>query len=140
MKDIAEEELRASFQRQFQKEADVERVLTNLSAEYVFALVKTVWDGDFEKMLRDRVRKDIESGVRFYIFRRKDAWDRSESPGVAILDDEIKKSRPLIRAAVEKHIAEYPFHELDKEEIEWTILDVIKQKILTDHKEVEKNP
>lgn len=64
------------------------------------------------------------------MFRRKDAWDRTESPAVKILDEECANSRPLIREMVEKHIREYPFYELDRDEIGSVIYDVIMEKIL----------
>lgn len=130
IKEIAEEELRAAFRQQFRKEADVERVITNLSVEYVHNLVAEQWDGDFDELLRDKVREAIEKGVGYHVFRRKDAWDRTESPAVSILDEECRNSRPLIRECVEKRIREYPFSELDKNEIGDVIYEVIMEKIL----------
>ena len=130
IKEIAEHELRAAFREQFRKEADVERVITNLSIEYVHALVVEQWDGDFDELLREKVRDAIEKGVGYHVFRRKDAWDRTESPAVAILDEECKNSRPLIRECVEKRIREYPFSELDRNEIGDVIYEVIMEKIL----------
>lgn len=130
IKEIAEEELRAAFREQFRKESDVERVITNLSVEYVHALVAEQWDGDFDELLREKVRDAIEKGVSYHVFRRKDAWDRTESPAVAILDEECENSRPLIRECVEKRIREYPFSELDRNEIGDVIYEVIMEKIL----------
>lgn len=135
LKEIAEQELRAAFRAQFRKESDVERVIVNLSWEYVCKLVAEQWDGDFEELLRQKVRKAIEDGVGWQVFRRKDAWQSSESPAVKIMDEELKKSRPLIRAAIEKRIAEYPFNELNKTEIAETIWEVIMEKILAPRKE-----
>lgn len=130
IKEIAEQELRAAFREQLHKEADVERVLTNLSLEYVHALVSEQWDGDFDELLRQKVHEAIERGVGYHVFRRKDVWDRTESPAVAILDEECKNSRPLIRECVEKRIREYPFHELDRDEIGDVIYEVIMERIL----------
>lgn len=65
IKEIAEQELRAAFREQFRREADVERVLTNLSLEYVHALVAEPWDGDFDELLRQKVREAIENGVGY---------------------------------------------------------------------------
>lgn len=130
IKEIAEQELRSAFREQFRKEADVERVITNLSIEYVHALVAEQWGEDFDELLREKVRDAIEKDVGYHVFRRKDAWDRTESPAVAILDEECKNSRPLIRECVEKRIKEYPFSELDKDEIGDVIYEVIMEKIL----------
>lgn len=130
IKEMAEQELRAAFREQFRKEADVERVLANLSLEYVHALVAEQWGGNFDELLRKKVREAIEKGVGWHVFRRKDVWDRTESPAVAILDEECRNSRPLIRECVEKHIREYPFHELDRNEIGDVIYEVIMERIL----------
>lgn len=130
IKEIAEQELRSAFREQFRKEADVERVITNLSIEYVHALVAEQWGGDFDELLREKVRDAIEKDVGYHVFRRKDAWDRTESPAVAILDEECKNSRPLIRECIEKRIREYPFSELDRNEIGDVIYEVIMEKIL----------
>ena len=132
--EIAEDELRGAFREQFRKEADVERVLTNLTAEYVFKLIEDEWSAnavDFEMVLRDKIDSAIrDDSVKYYVFRRKDVWDRTESPAVKILDEECANSRPLIRKMVEKHIREYPFYELNRDEIGCVIYDVIMDKIL----------
>ena len=47
------------------------------------------------------------------------------------MDEELKNSGPLIRAAIEKQIAEYQFYGLDKTAIAETIWEVITGKILT---------
>lgn len=137
--EIAEDEIRRAFREQFRKEADVERVLSNLTAEYVFKLIENEWAShavDFEKALRERIDSAIrDDSVKYYVFRRKDAWDRTESPAVKILDEECANSRPLIREMVEKHIREYPFHELDRDEIGGVIYDVIMEKILKPRQE-----
>lgn len=132
--EIVEDEIRYAIRSQIKKEADIERVLTNFTAEYIFKLMESEWAAnavDFEKALREAINKAIEGDyVGYYVFRRKDAWDRTESPAVKILDDECANSRPLIREMVEKHIKEYPFYELDRDEIGGVIYDVIMEKIL----------
>ena len=134
MVEIVEDELRHSLREQIKKESDIQRVLTNFTAEYVFKILESEWAKnavDFEKALREKINDVLQSdAISFYVFRRKDIWDRSESPAVAILDDECRNSRPLIREMVEKHIREYPFHELDRDEIGEVIYGVIMEKIL----------
>lgn len=130
VKEIAEEELRNAFARQFQKEADVERIISNLSCEFVFALIASKWDGDFEQLLRDKIKDALETSLGYYVFRRSDTWGRTESPAVKILDEECMNSRPLIKEMVEKRIKEYPFHELERDEIGCVIYDVIMERIL----------
>ena len=137
--EIVEDEIRMAIRSQIKKEADIERVLTNFTAEYIFKIMESEWAAhsvDFEKSLREAINKAIETDhVKYYVFRRKDAWDRTESPAVKILDEECANSRPLIREMVEKHIREYPFYELDSDEIGSVIYDVIMTKILKPNEE-----
>ena len=131
--EIVEDEIRYAIRSQIKKESDIERVLINFTAEYIFKLMESEWAAnavDFEKALREAINNAIEGDLKYYVFRRKDAWDRTESPAVKILDEECANSRPLIREMVEKHIREYPFHELDRDEIGSMIYDVIMGKIL----------
>lgn len=132
--EILEEEIRQAFRNQIRKEADIERVLTNFTAEYVFKLIENEWSAnavDFEKALREKINAVFQrDDISFYIFRRKDAWERTESPAVKILDEECANSRPLIREMVEKHIREYPFHELDRDAIGGVIYGTIMEKLL----------
>ena len=142
--EAALDEVKRSIREQIKKESDVERVLSNFTSEFVFQLICDEWkkhDKDFEAELRKGIQDAIKSSVSWYVFRRKDVWDRTESPAVAILDDECRNSRPLIREMVEKHIREYPFHELDRDEIGGMIYDVIMEKILKpkDGKDAEKD-
>lgn len=119
IKDIAIDSLRYNFNQQFKTEADVERVLTNLSYEYVFKLVcehLSLNAEDVKQRIIDGVANALRSDViKFEVFRRKDAWSRSESPAVAILDDVLKSCRQKIEEEVNKRIQEYPFRELSEE-------------------------
>lgn len=135
--DIRDEALRAigeSFKEQFRKEADVERVLSNLSHEYVFHEVVKYLEIDseeVEKRIKEGIVKALSperNTIAYKVFQRADAWDRTESPAVKILDDVLKDSRPKIEACVNKIIEEYPFREL-REEIEDTIYDCIVRKL-----------
>ena len=139
--EIVEDEIRYAIRSQIKKESDIERVLTNFTAEYVFKLIEDEWAAhniDFEKILREKVDSAIrDDNVKWQIFRRKDAWDRTESPAVKIIDEECANSRPLIREMVEKHIREYPFYELDRDEIGSVIYNVIMEKILKSNERSE---
>lgn len=129
IRDIAISELRQSFRSQLRNESDIERIIVNLSYEYVQALINEQWDGELSEILKDRIRSAIESSTSFYVFRGGSDYEK-ESPAMTILKEECKNSRPLIRKCIEKHIKEYSFSELDRDEIGSVIYDVIMDKIL----------
>lgn len=124
--------LRSLFANQLRKEADIERVLSNLTHEYIFKMVcdKLNVDHEYiESAIADGIKKAIEGDtIKHKVFQRKDAWERSESPAVKILDNALANSKELIEAEVERRIREYDFHELH-EEIQDTIYEVICRKL-----------
>lgn len=129
IKNIAEQELRNSFKNQLAKEANIERILSNLSYEYIFRIIEeelNIHKDEFKAKLKERISKTLDdtNTLRFEIFKRKDAWDRTESPAVKYLDEALANSRDKIIAEVNKRIEEYPFHEL-RENILDTIYDCI---------------
>lgn len=133
IKEIAKEQLEYSFKELFRKEADIERILSNISHEFVFDLINSQCDCDLEQILKDTIKDTLQNkDISFYLFRRQDAWDRSESPMIKIIDEEVINSRPLIKEMIEKHIEKYPFNELDENEIVDTISDVIKERLFGD--------
>ena len=132
IKEIAIDELKESFRDQFRKETDIERVLSNLSHEYVFHRVMQhleINSEDVEKIIIDGVAKALEPDtIRWKVFQRKDAWERTESPAVRILDDVLKDCRPKIEEMVNANIEKYDFKEL-RDEIEDTIYACICRKL-----------
>ena len=66
--------------------------------------------------------------IKYQVFRRKDAWQNTESPAVAILDSVLKDCRPKIEEMVNKIIEQYDFKELH-EEIADTIYYCVIRKL-----------
>ncbi|MCD7927341.1 MAG: hypothetical protein LUF80_00525 [Oscillospiraceae bacterium] len=129
MAEIAEEELRRAFQRQFRTEGDVRRVLSNLTYDYVLDIIAEQWDGDFTGQLREGMQKAITDGLQYAVFRRHDSYGTPDSPAIEIMDEEIKNARPLIRQRIEEQIKDYPFHELSEDEIGAVIYEAIMDKL-----------
>lgn len=139
IREIAEQELRYAFRNQISKETDIERILTNLSYEYVFKIVEeelNIHKDKFKEKLKETVMKvlDDSSTVRYEIFRRADAWGRTESPAVRYLEEALINSKDKIVEEVNKRIEEYPFYEL-KENILDTIYYCIEDMLTKKKKE-----
>ena len=132
MREAIMEELKYALRRKFEDEGGIFRIVGNLSYEFMKNLIHEEFGGDenFESLLRGKIRESIEEKTQFYVFRRAETWERTESPAVKILDEECRNTRPLIRECVENHIRNYPFYELEKDEIGETIYNVIMDKIL----------
>lgn len=116
------------FREHLRTEADIERVLSNLTSEYIFTAVCKALNEDMD-YITSAIAKGVDEAIKgdhikYQVFRRKDIWDRTESPAVKILDDVLKESRPLIEEQVRKRIEQYNFRELE-DNIEDTIYGVI---------------
>lgn len=113
-------------------------IIANISHSDVAAMVDTyVGEDNFCKTeIPKKVRNAIESISAFTVFRKADAWERKSSIAQDILDEECRASRPLIKKRVEKIINEYNFPRLERDEIMYTIADVLTDRLLPE-KEVE---
>ena len=82
------------------------------------------------------VRKAIENISAFTVFRKADVWERKNSIAYDIMEEECRAARPLIKKRVEQIIDEYKFPQLERDEIMYTIADVLTDRLLPE-KEVE---
>ena len=107
-------------------------IIANISHSDVAAMVDTyVGEDDFCKTeIPKKVRNAIESISAFTVFRKADAWEKKNSVAYDILEEECRASRPLIKARVEQIINEYNFPQLERDEIMYTIADVLTDRLL----------
>ena len=107
-------------------------IIANISHSDVAAMVDTyVGEDDFcKKEIPKNVRNVIENISTFTVFRKADAWERKSSVAQDILDEECRASRPLIKKRVEQIINEYNFPQLERNEIMYTIADVLTDRLL----------
>ena len=107
--------IRQSIHNTFARnEADVQRLISNLGYEFIFKAVSAAIGKDAEKEIAAKVAelaKD-KSHIRFEMWRKKDAWERAESPAIAILYEAIKDNKLLIRECVQTVIKEFEFPEV----------------------------
>ena len=107
-------------------------IIANISHSDVAAMVDAyVGKDNFCKTeIPKKVRNAIESISEFTVFRKADAWERHSSIAQDILDEECRASRPLIKKRVEQIINEYNFPQLERDEIMYTIADVLTDRLL----------
>ena len=66
------------------------------------------------------------------IFRRNDAWERSEAPGLTILNKAIKDNESLIRSRVVEEIEKYDLGSFDlKYRFEELITQIVEEKLFS---------
>lgn len=111
---------------------NVNDIIANISYSEVAAMVDTyVGEDDFcKKMIPKKVRDVIDGLSSFTVFRKADTWERENSVAYDILEEECRNARPLIRQRVEQIVNEYKFPQLERDEIMYTIADVLTDRLL----------
>lgn len=117
---------------------NINDIIANISNADVEAMVDTyVGEDDFCKTeIPKKVRNVIENISVFTVFRKADVWERKNSVAYDILEEECRATRPLIKRRVEQIINEYNFPQLERDEIMYTIADVLTDRLLPE-KEAE---
>ena len=139
IREMCVEEVRYAIRGQLQKEADIDRILVNRSYEYVFKMVQETLGinaDKFKSILNERIADLLnDSGtLKFIVFRRADAWTRSESIACRWLDEALAESKPKVVEMVNKVIEEYPFYEI-KEGIADTIYECVMNALSNPQKQ-----
>ena len=123
--------------REDMRELNVNDIIANISYAEVAAMVDTyVGEDDFcKKEIPKKVHRIIDELSTYTVFRKADAWERKNSIAYDIREEECRASRPLIKARVEQIINEYNFPQLERDEIMYTIADVLTDRLLPKKKE-----
>ena len=118
--------------REDMRELNVNDIIANISYAEVAAMVDTyVGEDDFcKKEIPKKVHRIIDELSTYTVFRKADAWERKNSIAYDIMEEECRASRPLIKARVEQIINEYSFPQLERDEIMYTIADVLTDRLL----------
>ena len=123
--------------REDMRNLNVNDIIANVSYAEVAAMVDTyVGEDDFcKKEIPKKVHRVIDELSTYTVFRKADAWERKNSIAYDIMEEECRASRPLIKARVEQIINEYKFPQLERDEIMYTIADVLTDRLLSKKKE-----
>lgn len=115
IKSVAMEAVRDSIMRTYSRdEYNISRLISNLSYEFIFKAVSEAIGEDAQTKIENKVKELLEDGgsIRYELWRRKDAWEKTESPAIAILHKAIKDNEGLIRAKVMQNIDNYEFNDV----------------------------
>lgn len=116
--------LRKVIYDKYEHESDIDRLITNLGYEFIFKAITETINEDAEIKIKNKVIELLKDdfNIKCELFRKRDAWERSESVGLTILNNAIKENESLIKEKVQQTIKDYNFG--DKEELRCRIEDV----------------
>ena len=118
--------------REDMRELNANDIIANISYAEVAAMVDTyVGEDNFcKKEIPKKVHRVIDELSTYTVFRKADAWERKNSIASDIRQEECRASRPHIKARIEQIIDEYNFPQLERNEIMYTIADVLTDRLL----------
>lgn len=136
IKEICKDALYQKIREDMSK-LNVNDIIANISYAEVEAMVDTyVGEDDFcKREIPRKVREVIDGLSTFTVFRKADAWERKNSIAYDIMQEECRAARPLIKKRVEQIINEYNFPQLERDEIMYTIADVLTDRLLPEKEE-----
>lgn len=117
IKAVAMEAVRDSIMRTYSRdEYNISRLITNLSYEFIFKAVSEAIGENAQVKISSKVKELLEDGgsIRYELWRRKDAWEKTESPAIPILHKAIQDNEGLIRKKVMEHIDGYEFNDVQE--------------------------
>lgn len=139
IKSVAMEAVRDSIMRTYSRnEYDISRLITNLSYEFIFKAVSDAIGEDAQTKISNKVKELLEDGgsIRYELWRRKDAWEKTESPAIPILHKAIKDNEGLIRTKVMQSIDDYRFDDV-QDAMYNALNEIIYDKVFGSTKESE---
>lgn len=113
IKAVAMDAVRESIRRIFcGDEANLNRLISNLSYEFIFKAVSDAIGEDAQTKITNKVKELLEDerSIRYELWRKKDTFEKYESPAIPMLYKAIEDNEDLIRAKVMQSIDEYEFN------------------------------
>ena len=96
MQQVAEDVFREAVKRELSRESEVQRILSNISYDIVQQAVNEVVPR-YKDIIVENVKKQLDDfRASYYIFRRKDAWEKENGAGTDILNDEVRAEKDKI--------------------------------------------
>ena len=111
-------------------EAEIDRLISNLGYEFIFKAVSDAIGADAKAEIAKKVAKLAQdtTHIRFEMWRKKDVWDRTESPAIGILYEAINNNRLLINECVQQIIKEYDIPDV-REAMYDTACEIVREKL-----------
>lgn len=142
IKEACKSAIRDVVFEKYSKEAEFDRLLTNLSYEFIFKQVSELIKEDSVLLISKKVKEILQdkNTIRYEIFRKADAWERSESIGISLLNQAIKDNEKVLKEKVKETFEQYDFGNTEeiKEVIEECVHEYIGTKLFNQSEQLKK--
>ena len=90
-----------------ERDSEIQRIIGNISHDIVIEEMNRRIS-NYEEMIKTKVKEILnKNDLSYYIFKRKDAWEREESLGTTYIQEEIRANKDIIKNKVRETIANY---------------------------------
>lgn len=119
--------LRKAIYDKYKQESDIDRLITNLGYEFIFKAITETINEDAETKIKNKVIELLKDdfNIKCELFRKRDAWERSEAVGLTILNNALKENEGLIKEKVQQAIKDYNFG--SREDLQYRIEEVFHE-------------
>lgn len=91
------------------KESNITRIISNISHEIVFNEVQK-FIPNYEEQIKLNVQNTLrENNLNYYIFKRKDAWDKDESLAIKYLNETVNANKEILQSKIKDCIENYNY-------------------------------
>ena len=140
IKEECKKAIRDSVQKMFAtNEAEIDRLISNLGHEFIFNAVSKAIGMDAQTLIAEKVADLVKDKhhIQFEMWRRKDAWDRTESPAIGILYEAINDNKQLRRDCVQQIIKEYDIPDV-RDAMYDTACEIVREKLFGGIEDVQR--
>ena len=123
IKDIIEDEIRRSVRYHMNNEAELSRIITNISYKELWKQIELEVP-NCEKTLKEKTIERIRNISDYDIFRRKDNFGAEDSLATKLIDECVKENKNIINDKV-KNI----FNELSNSDLKYDIQGILEEYI-----------
>ena len=106
-KEQVKSELFKSHNGTIQSDSEVQRIIGNITGQIVMNEVQK-YIPDCEKMIREKTIEALsKENYSYYVFKKKDAWDKEESLAVTYMNETIKSCKETFQKRIKETIENY---------------------------------
>lgn len=132
IKEECKQALQQIISQHFSRRRQIEKQISNLSHEFLFAEISKCIGEDSEKLIKETVTKLLKdpNTFKYLLFRKKDAWEYEDSKGYIILQKTMEECKDLIKKKIVEEIEKYDFNNTEfRYKIQDTIHEIIEEKL-----------
>jgi len=129
IKDECRYAIRHSVMEKYKEESELDRLISNLSYDFIFKAIQETTGEDTLQKIKDTVIKlaNKTDSVKYELFKTPNQWDSKPGIGYTIVQQALKENEPLIKEKVKDAISDYDF--LSRKDLQCRMEDLFHEML-----------